>query len=422
MILSIFRHSCVLGLCALLLLLAGCGEGPKPRRLYSSPEVYQSIIANKRREAQARQQPQAEENAPSTYSSGDKIRIALLVPLSGSSTGLGEIMLNAAELALFDIGDPRLEILPFDTQGSAHGAKTAVTDAVQNNVRLILGPIYSEEAEAAAPIAARAHINMIAFSNNRALAEKGVFLLGFMPEQQIERVLEFAMGQNMKFFSALVSDDEFGRVSLGAFKDTLSRHGQPVSSVGFYSSVDESLSRELKGVDEAATSTMGSTTPTQTKTHALLVPEGGRSLLSIASRLYRHGMHTGHIRLLGSGQWDDPLTLQEPKLAGSWFATSPPRQRELFEEHYREVYGHNPVRIASLAYDGIALAALLAQSGDFSKSAIQNSRGFSGVNGVFRFKGDGTSERALSIIEVTPDGFKEVDPAPTTFDSGGFSY
>src|SRR5690606_35013779 len=117
-------------------------------------EAYQSILLNKRNSEIV--EPETEE-PKKRYSKGDKIKIALLVPLSGSSVGLGEIMLNAAELALFDIGDPRLEVLPFDTQGTAYGAKHAVTNAIKNDVSLILGPIYSEEAEAAAPIANKAN-------------------------------------------------------------------------------------------------------------------------------------------------------------------------------------------------------------------------------------------------------------------------
>jgi branched-chain amino acid transport system substrate-binding protein len=404
-------------LCLMVALLASCDSRPPPKRLYSSPEVYQSVLLNKS-EAEV-----VDEDAPPAKVPDDgKIKVALLIPLTGGSTGLGDVMLNAAELALFDIGDPNIEVLPFDTQGTAYGAKVAVTEAIKNNVKLILGPIYSEEAEAAAPIAARAGVNIIAFSNNRKLTEKGVFLLGFMPEQQIERVLEFARGQSMEHYSALVTDDEFGYVTLDAFKRTLGRHAIAPSTIGFYDAVGKTLSTELKEVDKSAAVTKNMTKPDTAKTHALLVPEGGRNAMTIAARLYRHGTKTGHVRLLGSGQWDDELLLEEPKLNGSWFATSPPKQRELFESHFKEVYGFNPIRIASLAYDGIALAALLAQNDDFSKSALLSPRGFSGVNGVFRFNKDGSSERALAIIEIRGKQFEEIDPAPSTFERNDFGF
>ena len=75
-------------------------------------------------------------------------------------------------------------------------------------------------------------------------------------------------------------------------------------------------------------------------------------------------------------------------------------------------------RLATLAYDGVALAGHLARlkpGGDFSAEAITNPNGWSGVDGIFRFLPDGRSERALAVIEVQGDRGMVVSPAPTTF-------
>jgi hypothetical protein len=116
--------------------------------------------------------------------------------------------------------------------------------------------------------------------------------------------------------------------------------------------------------------------------------------------------------------WDDPSIPSEPALTGGWFAASPPDARRDFEGRYKGAYGHPPPRLASLAFDAAALAAVLAKSGDpepFSQQAIQNPNGFTGVDGLFRFGADGLVQRGLAVLEVEPDGDKVVSPAPRTF-------
>lgn len=353
------------------------------------------------------------------------VKIALLVPLTGDSAEVGKALMNAAELALFDLQDTKLAILPLDTKGTAEGAKEAVIRAISNNSRLILGPLFSEEAEAIAPIAARADVHVISFSNNSKLAERGIFLLGFTPQEQIERVVKFAREQNIRDFSALVPDNAFGNVAVDTLQQTLSPYGITTKKIERYKAIDANLSKAINRITNASGGA-GPTSLDQDKYEALLIPEGGKNLPVIINRLYQKDNDSVRFRVIGSGQWDDPATAKEQRLIGSWFATSPPIKRLEFEDHFKTIYGYQPVRIASLAYDGVSLAALLSKSertggwtkgwsNGFSRSAITNPAGFNGVNGVFRFKENGLPERALSVLEVIVGDFREIDPAPTKF-------
>jgi hypothetical protein len=156
---------------------------------------------------------------------------------------------------------------------------------------------------------------------------------------------------------------------------------------------------------------------------ALLLPEGGDVLKQIARQVRQAGLDEEHVRLLGSGLWDDPSINGEPALNGGWFAASPPDVRRDFEGRFRKTYGHPPPRLASLAFDGAALAAALAKSGGadpFSPDGISNPRGFSGVDGLFRFAPDGLVQRGLAVLEVAPEGTKVVSPAPASFADIGY--
>jgi ABC-type branched-subunit amino acid transport system substrate-binding protein len=342
-------------------------------------------------------------------------------------------------------------ILPFDTKGTEKGAKEAIKKAVESKVDLVLGPLFSDLAKVVAPIADDNDINVISFSNNQELTDEGIFLLGFMPEQQVKRVVLYANENGIEEFSSIAPKNKFGEITVDELKRTLRRKFKRTKYTEYYQSIDRSLSNIIgkfaKPLPEEEEEEITENIPIDenepaflakegeanikasdfkyefdlnkeeeiVKTEGILVPEGGRKAENIAARLFRYGLDSKHIRLLGTGQWDDPMLLKEKKLIGSWFATSSPKLKNIFENHFKKNFGYKPVRIASLAYDGVALASYLASQNDFSKSAITNRRGFSGINGVFRISSDGASERALAVIEITKDGFEVIDPAPQDF-------
>lgn len=340
-----------------------------------------------------------------------KAKIALLVPLSGQYSNIGNAMKNAAELALFDISSADLVLLPFDTAGTENGAKEAVTKAIDANVDIVLGPVFRHTTKAAASLAKERGVNVISFSNDKALLEDSVFLLSFDPAEQIERVVDYAHSRGINEFSALAPDNTYGITTIKELTESLKRKHLPFKKIEWYLTTDANLSKSIQRI----TRLPAGTTDSPEKSEGLLVPEGGRVLLSIVSRLYRKGVSSKRYRLLGSGEWDEQAITKEPKLAGGWFATSPPEQRNIFEKNFRNVFGYKPVRIASLAYDGIALAAFLVKEDNFSRKAILNKRGFVGVNGIFRFRENGVAERALAVIEITEESFRIIDHAPKSF-------
>ena len=132
-----------------------------------------------------------------------------------------------------------------------------------------------------------------------------------------------------------------------------------------------------------------------------------------------HGAVRDKVKLLGTGLWADDAALErESSLEGSWYAAPAPNSDEKFVTKYRLTFGNAPAPLASLAYDAVSLVALLADGTPyhrFTKAALMDPNGFAGVNGIFRFSPDGTSERGLAVMEVTPAGPVVVSPAPTTF-------
>ena len=150
---------------------------------------------------------------------------------------------------------------------------------------------------------------------------------------------------------------------------------------------------------------------------ALLLPLGGDQLKQTARQIKAAGAGADKVQLLGSGLWDDASTAGEPALYGGWFAASPLDQRRAFESRFQATYGRSPPRLASLAFDAAALAAVLSkrERDPFSREAILNPSGFTGVDGLFRFTDQGLVQRGLAVLEVTPEGTRLVSPAPQSF-------
>lgn len=365
--------------------------------------------------------PGAPSAVPPTAAGPEKV--ALLVPLSGANAQLGQALLDAAQLALFEGGGDRLVLVPRDTGGNAAGAATAARAVVGDGARLILGPLLAPEVEAVKPIAQQAHVNIIAFSTVTNLAGGNTYLMGFLPRQEVVRVVGYARERGLDRFAALAPNSPYGHLMTDALQEVSSATGGRVIKVEFYDpragDTASAVQRLLPGGIDPA---FGSPAPAASF-DALLLPEGGAKLRQLAGQVRTAQGDAKPVQLLGSGLWDTPDVGTDPALVGGWFASSPPEARQDFERRFSATYGHAPPRLASLGYDAAALAAVLARGpgGEpFSQQAILNPSGFTGVDGLFRFAPNGLVQRGLAVLEVEPQGTAMVSPAPQSFQDLGY--
>jgi ABC-type branched-subunit amino acid transport system substrate-binding protein len=371
---------------------------------------------------------------PAATAPSGPAKIALLVPLSGPNAALGNAILDAAQMALFETGSDQLTLMPRDTKGTPAGAADAARSALSAGASLILGPLLAADVEAVKPMAHAAHINVIAFSTVTDLAGGGTYLMGFLPRQEVVRVVAYARQRGISRFAALAPNTPYGHLMADALRDTASSTGATVTKVSFFDPLAGDLATAIAillpagpppSVANAADRPAQAAAPPPIVPgfDALLLPVGGDQLKRIARKLVAAGLDNKATRLLGSGLWDVPDIGNESTLDGGWFAASPPDPRRDFERRYRATYGSQPPRLASLGYDAAALAAALAsaKSGPpFSPEAIQNPNGFSGVDGLFRFAPDGLVQRGLAVLEVEPQGNIVVSPAPQNFQDLGY--
>ncbi len=330
-------------------------------------------------------------------------RVAVLVPLSGENAALGQSILNAANLALLDTGGERIRITAYDT---AAGGAAAANEALADGNGLFLGPLLAEDVRAAAPIARRANVPIIAFSNDVGVAGEGVYIIGFTPGQAVDRVVNFARSRGSQRFGALVPTGNYGQRSSQAMISAVEGSGGRLIGM-------QTFERSQASIRAAATRLNG-----QGQYDAVLVADGSRMALLAIPTVRQSSPQP---RILGTELWATEANLgAQVGLRGAWFAAPSDTLFNQFRTRYRSRYGSNPYRLGSLGYDAVLLAIRAAADWPigrpFPARALRDPTGFVGVDGAFRFDREGISQRALEVREVTPTGTNVVSPAPRGFD------
>jgi ABC-type branched-subunit amino acid transport system substrate-binding protein len=338
-----------------------------------------------------------------------QVKVALILPLTapGNAGATAQSMRSAAEMALAEFNNPDIQLLVKDDGGTAPGAQAAAQQAVAEGAEIILGPLFAQSVGAAGQVARQRGIPVIAFSTDAGVAAPGVYLLSFLPESEVNRVVTYAASQGKRSFAALIPDNAYGTVVQGAFQQAVTTHGGRVALIERYPLDRALMQASVQRVVQAAR-----------QFDAIFVPDGADSIAPIVQALAAAGVRK---QLVGTGLWDDPRLAAEPGAQGGWFAAPDPTGFRAFSGRYRARYGQDPVRPATLAYDAVSLVAALVKTqgaARFAEATLTNPSGFAGIDGVFRFRQDGTNQRALAVMRVTGNGGQVISPAPKALAGG----
>jgi ABC-type branched-subunit amino acid transport system substrate-binding protein len=335
-----------------------------------------------------------------------QVKVGLILPLSASGNAgvAAQSMKNAGEMALAEFQNPNIQLLIKDDGGSPQGAQQGAQQAIDEGAEIILGPLFAASVPQTAQVARAKNVSCIAFSTDSSVAGRGVYLLSFLPESDVNRIVEYSVSIGKKSFAALLPENAYGNVVEAAFKQAVGRKGGRI--VAF----------EKYGADRATAARTVAQALGQAD--ALLIADDGESVVATADALTAAGANLRNIQLLGTGLWDNPRVLASASLQGGLYAAPDPSGFRAFAGRYRTKFGSEPVRTATLTYDAVALVAALAkaQGGQrYSPDLLTNPSGFAGIDGLFRFRADGTNERGLAVMRVATSGGVPVAGSPKSF-------
>lgn len=335
------------------------------------------------------------------------MHIALILPLTqnGQPDAIGVSLRNAAELAVEQSYANVITVDVMDNQATPAGTRSAAQSALNNGDDMIIGPLISSNVRAAGQLARAAGKPEIAFSTDPGAASPGVYLLSFLVENDVDRIIDYAASRGKRSLAALIPDNQYGTIAAAAFQQRAATRGIRVQALVRYSPA--TLAAAIQKIAEV-----------KSQINGLFIPEQAAGLSAVAEQLAAAGLTGPKVQLLGTGVWNDPRVLALPALQGAWFAAPDNAGFNSFAHNYRAKFGTNPVRLATLSYDAVTLAGALArtQGGQrYSASVLTTPSGFNGSDGLFRFRKNGLCERGLAVEQITGGSARTISSAPQSF-------
>jgi len=364
----------------------------------------------------ARAVPEAEPGPGATAGNvigAGTVKVALIVPLSGQGAAVGAALRNAAELAYDDFQKPSLQILVKDDRGTPEGAREATQAAFAEGAEMVLGPLFAANVQAAGGVARGAGKPVIAFSTDAAVAARGVYLISFLPQSEVDRIVDEASAGGRRSFAALIPETTYGNAVEAQFREAVARRGARLVGIERYPAGNPGPAVDrLRGVIAGSGA----------QADALFVPDTAEGLMAVAPALTKVGFSPARVRPLGLALWNDPRVLSQAAFQGGRYAAPDTAGFASFAQRYQTRFGTMPPRTASLGYDAVSLtAALVRQYGSqrFADATLTNPAGFSGLDGTFRFLPEGVSERTLAVYEIRNNAANVVSPAPKVLGPSG---
>jgi ABC-type branched-subunit amino acid transport system substrate-binding protein len=335
-----------------------------------------------------------------------QVKVGVILPLSaaGNAGVAAQSMRNAAEMALAEFQNPNIQLLFKDDGGSPQGAQQGTQQALDEGAEIILGPLFAQSVPATAQATRARGVPVIAFSTDSSVAGRGVFLLSFLPESDVNRIVDYVAGTGKRSFASLLPENAYGNVVEAAFKPAVGRKGGRIVAFEKYGGDRATAARNVAQALGTA--------------DTLFMADDGDSVVTVADALTAAGANLKNIQLIGTGLWDNPRVFASPALQGGLYAAPDPSGFRSFSSRYRAKFAADPVRTATLAYDAVALVAALARTQGpqrFATDVLTNPSGFAGIDGLFRFRPDGTNERGLAVMKVATGGGVPVAGSPKSF-------
>lgn len=338
--------------------------------------------------------------------SSTSFKVAMLLPLSGKASTYGKGLQNAAMMAIEDTNNPNLEVRFYDTKSSPDGAIAALSSAISAKAELILGPLMSDEVSAISGKAQSKNIPVISFSTSPNILGNGIYTLGLLSDEQVERIVSYASSKGRHKMAVIVPDSPAGLNIVKSALNSASNNQISVTKIGFYEPSTLEFSELIQQMAQ------------DIDFDSVLIAETGSRLKAIAGTFGYYDVAYPDVLFLGTCLWENTNLSKETTLFNAVYTSVSRVYSDYFDKKYKDLFGETPNKLYTYAYDSVALASALSKSkSDNLYALITNPDGYIGMNGSFRLFADGTNEHNLDVLQITTNGIKTVNSAPKKFTS-----
>ena len=354
------------------------------------------------------------------------INIGLMLPLTGPHYSIGQSLLNASQLALYTSKNSNINFIVKDV-GETKNLTKSFYELVNDDVELIVGPVFSEKLKVLNPMSRDENVKLISFSNNIDITSKNLSAFGLSPEDEIEKLFRYCDSKNLKRIKVILPENIYGnkikdkilnlkRLDLNIdskffYYDPKNPDFYEVSKrVANYETRKENLKNEISRLSEFTDEISKAKIKKLKKLDTygelnfdalLIIVNKFDELISFSSVLPYYDVDPKKIQYLGTSTWNKTAIVKEPSLNGGIFTDIDQDSLEKFINHYEKYFKEKPHELAAFAFDIIGLIAKLqSKDGSLTKLKTIETVSYSGVTGKFRLLNSGRTSRTPEIYKI----------------------
>jgi len=354
------------------------------------------------------------------------INIGLMLPLTGPHYSIGQSLLNASQLALYTSKNSNINFIVKDV-GETKNLTKSFYELVNDDVELIVGPVFSEKLKILNPMSRDEKVKLISFSNNVDITSKNISAFGLSPEDEIEKLFRYCDSKNLKRIKVILPENIYGnkikdkilnlnKLDLNIdskffYYDPKNPDFYEVSKrVANYETRKENLKNEISRLSEFTDEISKAKIKKLKKLDTygelnfdalLIIVNKFDELISFSSVLPYYDVDPKKIQYLGTSTWNKTAIVKEPSLNGGIFTDIDQDSLEKFINHYEKYFKEKPHELAAFAFDIIGLIAKLqSEDGSLTKLKTIETISYSGVTGKFRLLNSGRTSRTPEIYKI----------------------
>ena len=359
--------------------------------------------------------------------SDDKVKIGLIVPLSGEYSYIGKSIVKSTRMALNKIKDERITVIPKDTKSNPIDALRVSKELYENNVRIIIGPVFNESNKYLDELN---EITFLSFTNKIRNNPKNVISGGVNAMSQINTIKKYLIENNLKNTIFLIPETDYKteieeaiQKSNLILKEKFIYSKDPtlltkqIEDLTRYQQRKNNLKNEIKKIENSNILNKEKKIDELKKKDTLgfinfdsvIIADFSESLKSVATSLLYTDVSSERIKYITLNQWFDESLLKETSLHPIYFPSINKENFEIFKKDYLQNFKTVPNQISFLSYDLVGLVYYLLINNDFkiNENLFFKKSKFRGKIGIFEINNK-TITHQLNFYAIEEKTFKEI--------------
>ena len=359
--------------------------------------------------------------------SDEKIKIGLLVPLSGNNKDLGQLLIKSTRLALKDINNIELEIFPKDTLSNPSQTLKSAIQLKEMGIKIVIGPVfydslrYLEEAE---------DMIFLSFTNRTLDLPKNVISAGINATSQINTIKKFTELNDVKKTIFLTPELDYAPEIKKAIKQTkikisklYSYDTEPtkltkqIEKITNYKRRKQNLTDELKRVENSDLEDKDKQLEKLKKKYtiggvnfdSIIISDFDESLKSVITSLLYTDVSPKKKYFITFNQWFDQSIIKETALQPLYYPSINYKNLKNFEKKFIKEFNETPNYLSLLSYDLVGLIYYLSLNNNVKEieKLFKKKNSFKGKIGIFNIQNNKVNHR-LNFYEIKKGKLRKV--------------